>query len=126
MRFAQRVFLVAGIYGLLLMPLMYFQERQFGRDYPPLITHPEFYYGFVGVVLAWQIAFLVIAYDPRRFRPLMIPAMLEKFLFVLAIGGLLLAGRRDELARFIPFAALIDLVLGVLFVIAWRKTGDEW
>lgn len=126
MRFAQRVFLAAGVYGLLLMPLMYFQERRFGRDYPPPITHPEFYYGFVGVVLAWQIAFLVIAYDPRRFRPLMIPAMLEKFLFVLAIGALLLAGRGAELAKFIPFAALLDLVLGVLFVIAWRKTREEW
>ena len=50
-----------------------------GRQDPPAITHPGFYYGFVSVGLAWQVAFIVIARDPVRFRTMMIPAMLEKF-----------------------------------------------
>ena len=64
---------------------MYFLEGRIGRDTPPPITHPEFFYGFLGVAVAWQAAFLVIARDPVRFRPLMVPAVLEKAAFALAI-----------------------------------------
>jgi hypothetical protein len=124
MRFAQRVFLIAGLWGVLLMPPMYFAERQIGIDSHAMITHPEFYYGFIGTVLAFQIAFLIIASDPRRFRPLMIPAMFEKFLFVFAVIWLYLAGRGDELTTFIPFAAAFDAVLGSLFIAAFIKTKE--
>lgn len=122
MRFAQRVFLFSGLYGLVAMPPMYFLERQLGRDYPPPITHPEFYYGFIGVVLAWQVAFLVIAYDPQRYRALMVPAMLEKFTYVFACASLLMSGR--QVAGFVPPTALIDLILGSLFVVAFYKTRE--
>lgn len=60
MKFARIVFLVAGIYGLIVLLPLYFLEAQTGRDYPPPITHPEYYYGFVGVGVAWLLAFLVI------------------------------------------------------------------
>ena len=60
MRFAKYTFLVAGVYGLLALAPQYFLERLNGEMYPPPINHPEYYYGFVGVALAWQIAFLVI------------------------------------------------------------------
>lgn len=125
MRFAQRVFLAAGIYGLLIMPVMYFMERRIGIDHPPPITHPEFYYGFVGVVLAFQVAFLIIAYDPQRYRAFMVPAMLEKFSFVLAIAAIYLAGRGEEVINTIPIAAAIDLTFGVLFVFACRATRER-
>ena len=29
--------------------------------YPPTITHPDFFYGFVGVALVWQLVFLLNA-----------------------------------------------------------------
>ena len=38
-----------------------------GEDHPAGLTHPEYFYGFLGVAIAWQIAFFVIAHDPRRF-----------------------------------------------------------
>jgi hypothetical protein len=38
----------------------------------------------VGVALAWQWVFLIIAKDPERFRPLMPAAVLEKLAFGLA------------------------------------------
>ena len=49
-----------------------------GRNDPPPITHPGFFYGFVGVALAWQFAFVFIATDTARFRPLMIPCVSKK------------------------------------------------
>lgn len=85
MRFAKIVFLVAGIYGLLVMLPQYFFEGKMRRDSPPPITHPEFYYGFIGVTVAWQILFLVISRNPARYSAMMIPAILEKAGFLIAI-----------------------------------------
>lgn len=119
MQFAKRTFQVAGILGLLLLVPMYFLEGRIGRETPPAITHPEFFYGFVGVAIAWQVAFLVIARDPVRFRPLMPPCVIEKATFGLATIALWLGGR---LAIPLLFAGLMDLTLGVLFVISYLRT----
>jgi purine-cytosine permease-like protein len=112
--------LIAGLYGLVAILPMYFGEARYGEQYPPAIAHPEFFYGFIGVVVAWQVAFLVIASDPARYRPLMVPAMLEKFTFVAAIIGLLVSGR--TLPSVILLGAGLDFVLGVLFVLAFRAS----
>ena len=69
MTFARLVFRIAGVWGLLLLAPLYFMFDLIGRQDPPPITHPAFYYGFAGVALAWQIAFFIIAHDPVRFRP---------------------------------------------------------
>ena len=119
MMFARRTFQIAGIYGLLALVPMYFLEGRIGRDIPPPITHPEYFYGFLGVAVAWQFAFLVISRDPVRFRPLMIPAVLEKASFGLAAVALWLGGRLP--APTLAFG-LIDLALGVLFVVAYLRT----
>lgn len=123
MRFAHRVFLIAGLYGLAAILPMYFGEARYGEQYPPAISHPEFFYGFIGVVLAWQVAFLIIASDPARYRPLMVPAMLEKFTFVAAVGLLLLLDRIVPTA--IQLGAVGDVILGILFVIAFWKTRTD-
>ena len=47
MKLASRVFRFAGIYGLIVLVPQYFTEVKLGVDYPPAITHPEFYYGFL-------------------------------------------------------------------------------
>jgi hypothetical protein len=65
MRFARWVFLIAGIYGLLVVTPQYFMEGVIARTTGP-ITHPEYFYGFVGVVVAFQLVFLVVARDPIR------------------------------------------------------------
>src|SRR6188768_1977112 len=119
MRFARWVFRMAGIVGLLMLLPMYFLEEQIGRDQPPPITHPEYFYGFIGVAVAWQFAFLVIARDPVRFRPMMIPALLEKATFGLAAVALWLD---DRLADLTFVFGLIDLALGLLFVVAYLRT----
>ncbi len=79
MKFAKIIFYIAAIWGILILTPLYFMFDLIGRQDPPPITHPGFYYAFVSVGLAWQIAFFIIARDPVRFRPLMIAAILEKF-----------------------------------------------
>ena len=87
MKFASRVFRYGGIYGLLVLVPQYFTEVKVGTDYPPAITHPEFYYGFLGVAISWQLAFLLISKDPLRYRAMMIPSILEKTAFGVAVAA---------------------------------------
>lgn len=119
MRFAKVVFWVAGIWGVLVITPLYFMFDLIGRKDPPTITHPGFFYGFVGVGLAWQIAFLFIAREPVRLRPMMIPSVVEKFSYGIAVVALVLQGRMHH--SDLVFAGT-DLMLGVLFVMAWMKT----
>src|SRR5947208_13661365 len=105
MRFAKWVFLLAGIFGVVIVFPHYFLEEHFGRDHPPPVNHPEFFYGFFGVTLAWQFMFLVIGSDPVRFRRAMLPSILEKASFAVAIP-ILLAMKRVTAAVWLPFAAL--------------------
>src|SRR6267143_3437526 len=85
MRFAKAVFLIAGIYGLLILTPIYFMEGKIGRDTPPSITHPEYFYGFLGAGLAWQILFLVLSRDPLRYRAMILPSVLEKVSYGIAL-----------------------------------------
>ena len=119
-RFARRVFTGAAVYGIVALLPQYFLEDRIGRDFPPAITHPEFYYGFVGVALAWQVTFLVIGLDPVRYRPMMlVAALVEKFVFGIAGPVLYFQGRVPVL---IAVFAGIDVALGLLFLESWRRT----
>ena len=120
MRFARIVFLVAGIYGLIVLVPQFFLEQRIGEDTPPPITHPEYFYGFICVAVAWQVLFLVLSRDPVRYRPMMIPAMLEKIGFPVAVLVLYLQGR---VSPTILIPAGLDLVLCTLFIAAYRKTA---
>ena len=119
-RFAKIVYTVAGVYGLLALLPQYFLEEKTGRDYPPPITHPEYYYGFIGVGLAWQVLFLIIALDPARYRTVMIAAILEKASFGVAAAVLYLQHRAPALL--LGFG-IVDLIFGALFAVAYAKTG---
>jgi len=115
----KRIYLFAGIYGVLVLAPMYFMERQAGIDAPPAITHPEFYYGFIGVALAAQVMFFIISRDPVRFKPLMIVAMLEKVSFGVAAIVLLSQGR---IPMNMFLGGCVDLLLMCLFAFAYFKT----
>lgn len=121
MKFARVVFAVAGVWGLLVVTPLYFLFNTLSHQYPPAITHPEFYYGFAGVALAWQIAFLIIASDPVRFRLIMIPSILEKLGYTVAVIVLHLQGRTAQ--PNLIFAG-VDLLLCLLFLMAFVKTAD--
>ncbi len=120
MKFAKWTFLIAGIYGLLLVAPMLFIEQQMSQNFPPAITHPEYFYGFVIGTTAWQLVFLLIGRAPLRYRALMLPAILEKT-YGFAALALFAQGR---IPAVVLGAGLIDLVLGTLFVIAYLKTRN--
>ena len=120
-RFARNVFTGAGIYGLIVMLPQYFLAARIGNDTPPAITHQEYFYGFVGLAVAWQFVFLLIGRDPERYRALMIPAVLEKLAFGVPAIILYTQGR---LPSSVLFFGLLDLTLGALFIASWRATAE--
>lgn len=113
---------MAGIYGLAVLFPQYFMEGQNGRDFPPPINHPEYFYGFIGVALAWQVVFLLIARDVQRYRLFMLPAVLEKLTWGLATLVLYAQGR---LAFAVVGFGVLDLILGTLFLFAFYATRQD-
>ncbi len=79
-RFSRIVFLFAGIYGLIVLLPGFLGEKMLAEKMPPAVTHPEFYYGFFGVGIAWQVAFMIISRDPQRFRAIIPAAILKNLL----------------------------------------------
>jgi hypothetical protein len=119
LKFAKVVFFAAGIWGILDVLPLYFIFDFIGRKSPPAINHPEFYYGFAGVTLAWQFAFLLIGSDPSRYRIMMLPSILEKASYVLAVLVLFV---QHGVSVSMALPATPDLVLGVLFIAAYMST----
>ena len=122
MRFAKVVFTLAGIRGIAVLLPFYWLVDVTGRRYSAPTDHLGFFWGFFAVALAWQIAFLMIGSDPMRFRPFMIPAMLEKFGYVGTLAVLLGQGRISALDAQPLWP---DMVLGILFVVAFVKTRPK-
>ena len=119
MKFAKWVYRIAGIYGIAVLVPFYFIENNPQAIPLPPITHPEYYYGFVGLGLAWQVAFLIISTNPVKYRLLMLPSLIEKFSFAIAVAALLMSGRVGP--YIIPGAAM-DTLLGILFLVSYLKT----
>jgi len=122
MKFAKIVFLIAGIHGLLILAPLYFLEQTIGRKAPPAITHPEYFYGFVGVALAWQVLFLVLSTDPVRYRAMILPSILEKVGWGIALMVLLSQGR-------LPLSSFaigsVDWIFAFLFLAAYFMTKSS-
>lgn len=122
MKFARVVFIGAGVWGVTVLTPLYWLFDITGRRYPAPIDYPHFFFGFVSVAMAWQIAFLIIGSNPVRFRALMIPAILEKLGFVSTLAVLYAQSRISAVDA---QAAIPDLMLCVLFVVALAKTLRE-
>jgi len=119
MTFARIVFIGAGIWGIVVLTPLYWLVDITGRHYAAPTSDPQFFYGFFSVALLWQVAFLVIGWNPVRLRPLMILSVLEKFTYVLTLLVLYTQGR--VLAADAQ-AAIPDGILGILFAAAFVKT----
>jgi hypothetical protein len=113
MKFSKIVFWIAAIYGFVLLIPMYFLMNTIGRKAPPSISHPEFYYGFVGVTLLWQCIFVLIALDPLRFKAVIPIAVLEKVSYTLPVVILYLM---DKVRPNILVTALADPIFAILFI----------
>lgn len=119
------IFRIAAIYGLLVLLPGLFMEARFSIANPPALTHPEFYYGFYGSAIVWQLVFLLIASDPARYRALIGLAVLEKAAFFFPSVWLWQSG---HLAASDPlWGALVDGLLMLMFGYAWwhsRRIGN--
>jgi len=122
MKFARFVFWEAALYGVAAILPLYFNEQNFSAQNPPAITHAEYYYGFAGVTLVWQILFALIALHPDRHRTIMAFCVLEKLSLIPAFLILNPQGRFPQM--WIP-ALVIDLVFGGLFILAFIMTGSH-
>lgn len=110
--FARRMFRWAAIYGVIvLLPL-------YAVPLPPSMG--EVYLGFVGLALVFQTVFWVIGGDPVKYRALMPAAVAEKLVF--GIPALALFARGYPVPPPVAGFAMIDLMLGLGFFIAWRRT----
>jgi hypothetical protein len=120
MRFSRIVFIAAGVWGITVLMPLYFLADVTGRAYPPPMDYPHFFYGFLSVAMAWQVAFLLIGWNPGRYRLLMIPGILEKLGYVATLAVLYY---RARISNADVMAGVPDLLLGALFVVAWVKTS---
>ena len=119
MSFARVVFITAGVWGIVVLTPLFWLVDITGRHYTAPTDYPQFFYGFVSVTLAWQVAFLIIGANPARFRWLMLPSIVEKLAYVAIVAVLYARGR---IVTMDAMAAMPDLLLGVLFVAAFAST----
>jgi hypothetical protein len=118
MRFARIAYAVAAAYGILALTPLYFLVGRIGLDAPPPVTHPEFYYGFVGVALLWQMIFVLIARDPVRYRPIMPITILEKLVYTVPV---VILDFKGQVHAKIVAPSLIDPLFGILFAVAYFR-----
>ena len=122
MKTPRLIFTIAAIYGLLILTPFLFLERRIAEATPGGITHPEFYYGFLGAALVMQLVYLTIGRDPVRYRPLMPIAALAKAVFFATI--LILFLQEKVAAAALEFAS-VDALLAFAFLYAWRITPPD-
>ena len=108
-RFASRIYFWCAVFGIGVLALAYLQPV----PDPWHLTH----LGFVGTALVFQGIFLVIARDPLRYEPIMPVTFFEKLCFGVPAVAFAMNGQADVASA--VFGA-IDLVMMVLFIIAWR------
>src|SRR5258708_30905992 len=98
---------------------VYFMEGKIGQDTPPAITHPEYFYGFLGAGLAWQVLFLVLSRDPVRYRAMILPSVLEKVSYGIALVVLF---SQHRLPLSVLAVGSVDWIFAFLFLAAYSKT----
>jgi hypothetical protein len=119
MKFAKVVFVVASVWGIGVLTPLYWLVDVSGRRYGVPTEYPQFYYGFLSVAMAWQIAFLIIGSNPARFRVLMVPGILEKLGYVAVLAVL---HQQARVTWADAQAAVPDFVLAILLMVAFVKT----
>jgi len=111
-QFARRMFRGAAIYGVIVLTPLYLL--------PPPPVGAENFYGFVGCALVFQCVFWILGGDPLKYRALMLPGVAEKLVFAVPALALFAMGK---LLPLIAGFAVIDILLGIGFFVAWRRTA---
>lgn len=114
-KFSSRMFRWAAIYGVIVLAPLYFTPL------PSLMG--ETLLGFIGLALVFQGVFWMIGGDPLNYRALMPLAVAEKLAF--AVPALALFAQGYPVAPPVAGFAAIDLLLGLGFLVAWRRTPAD-
>lgn len=122
MKFARWIFIIAGVYGMIVISPLYFSEAQINIDFPPAITHPEYFYGFLGLAIAWQVLFFILSVNPLRYKLMILPAIIEKFSYGIAV---IILFSQNRIHTMILSSGIMDLIFGILFIIAFFKVKPE-
>ena len=111
-KFPARMFRWAAIYGVIVLVPLYLT--------PLPKAGAEVFFGFVGLALVFQVVFWTIGSDPARHRTLMPYAVAKKLVFAVPCLSLWAGGYpvNPPVALF----AMIDLLLGLGFFLAWQRT----
>jgi hypothetical protein len=119
-KLAKWIFLIAGIFGVLVTVPMALAEKAIEQIMPPAVNHPEFFYGFVLLNACWQVLYLFLSTDPIRYRPMMIPSFLAKASGVVALTWLSLQGR---ISSQWTVTIIMDGIWAILFLVAFWSAG---
>ena len=114
MRFATWSFALAGVYGLVATVSLYFRA--------PLTPDTQWLYAFAGAAAATQLAYLLIATDPVRYRLVIPVGIASKLSF--AVPMTVLYARGDIVMASFLFA-LIDYALAVLFAVNFVRLPNR-
>ena len=89
---ARWLFRGAAIYGAILLLPIYFVE---GRVAAPAarLPAPEYFYGFIGAALSFQILYWIIGGAPRKYHALMLLGVVAKLSFWIPVAILWSIGR---------------------------------
>jgi hypothetical protein len=111
-KFPSRMFRWAAIYGVIVLTPLYFTPL------PPVMA--ETLLGFIGLALVFQAVFWVIGGNPAKYRTLMPLAVAEKLVF--GVPALALFAQGYPVQPPVAMFAVIDILLGIGFFLAWRRT----
>ena len=118
-RLTRYFFYLTGGIGMGMVAPLYFFEKEISKILPPASTHPVYFYGFLGVTFAWQLAYALIGTDPQRYRWLMVIAALAKLSFATAVFALFLDQR---ISKNWLGAGAFDFVLALGFLWIFSRT----
>lgn len=119
---AKTLFLVAGIYDLILGPIYFFgYQTLFDMFALPAAGHPTYVQFPALLITIFGVMFLQISTDPVKYRSMIPYGMALKVGFVgLAIWSVLTVG----LASVWLLIALLDFLFLIAFILAWRSTSS--
>ncbi len=114
---ARWLFRGAAIYGAILLLPVYFLEARIAAPATRLPA-PEYFYGFIGAALSFQLVYWVIGGAPRKYYALMPLAVGAKLSFWIPTAILWSAGRTTTSTFALSCG---DLLLAIAFLLAWRS-----
>jgi len=119
--FAKKVFLIAGVYGLMALVPQYFMEGRLSLRFPPPLTHPEHFYGFIWRGDRMAVRVLYNCAGCSAFAQLHVTCGIgETFLRCSHLGAL----REGLVTVPVLCAAAIDLLFAILFILAYVAVGN--